>query len=167
MNVSSSMVEHHITPLLCACHISPCLIQSMIPPQPLNSLELYWYGFRSLHQLWQILCLPLGAISPNLNMSSDSSTSLQNWLLTLHLFQYPIKLTNLPLQNRHPTIDKVDRQLDTRQGHCLFRGGRLVLLNMVLTALPLYIMYFLYTKMDYQSNWSDSKSLLLKTWPFD
>lgn len=54
----------------------------------------------------------------------------------------PLKPTSLSHADWMPLIDKVENRLASWKGRCLSRGGRLILVNSVLSALPLHFLSF-------------------------
>ena len=50
----------------------------------------------------------------------------------------PLKPTTLSKMEWQPILDRIDKRLASWKGHTLSRGGRLILVNSVLTNLPLY-----------------------------
>lgn len=57
----------------------------------------------------------------------------------------PLKPTTLTRADWIPMIDKVETRLDSWKGKCLSRGGRLILVNSVLSAIPMhYLSFFIF-----------------------
>ena len=54
----------------------------------------------------------------------------------------PLRPHKLLLSDWQPLLEKVDRRLFGWTSSCLPRGGRLILVNSVLKALPMYLMSF-------------------------
>lgn len=82
-------------------------------------------------------------------MTSDNTISIATDILKCPEGKYPLLYLGLPLKTTsltrsewQPLIDKVERRLDAWKGNCLSRGGRLTLVNAVLTSIPLYYMSF-------------------------
>ena len=56
----------------------------------------------------------------------------------------PIKATTLTREDWQPLVDRMEKGLATWKGNALSRGGRLILVNSMLSSLPLYFMSFYY-----------------------
>ena len=56
----------------------------------------------------------------------------------------PLKPVVFSNADRQPLLDRFDKRLATWKGHSLSRGGGLILVNSVLSSLPLYFMSFFY-----------------------
>ena len=55
----------------------------------------------------------------------------------------PLNPTSLTPADWQPLIDRIDKRLTAWKGHSLSHGGKLILVNAVLTSIPLYFMSFL------------------------
>ena len=89
----------------------------------------------SLYQLGPP-CLDLAAVSGALHCKIGS-------------FPFPhlglsLKPTTFSKEDWQPLLDRIDKRLAAQKGHSLSRGGRLILVNSVLTSLSLYFMSFFY-----------------------
>ena len=74
-----------------------------------------------------------------------------------------LKLTTLSNIDWQPLLDRVKKRLAAWNGHTLSRGGRLVLVNSVLTSLPLYYMLFFFpATMGDRLHWPAMACLLLE-----
>ena len=56
----------------------------------------------------------------------------------------PTKATFITKEDWQPLIERVDNRLATWKGNALSRGGRFILVNSILSSMPLYFMFFYY-----------------------
>lgn len=84
----------------------------------------------------------LGNTSPE---DMDKASTILCCLDGQYLMTYmglPIRSTVLNREDWIPLIDRVEKRLDSWKGNCLSCGGRLVLVNSVLSAMPIHYMSF-------------------------
>ena len=64
--------------------------------------------------------------------------------LSFTYLRLQIKMSSLTREDWQPPIDRVEKMLATWKGNTLSRGGRLILVNSMLSSLSLYFMAFYY-----------------------